>query len=977
MKKIIFTQCFMVIFAIAFAQTGNTWTQKADFGGLPRNSAVGFSIGNKGYIGTGANDWGGPYYKDFWEFDQATNAWSQKADFGGSARFRAVGFSIGYKGYLGTGTSADQNNLKDFWEYDPGTNIWTRKADIGGATGRYSAIGFSIGQKGYVGTGDIATYPPHSKDFWEYDPATDTWIRKADFGGAGRQYAAAFVVNGKGYVGTGYNDSRLNDFWEYNPSTNTWVQKANFIGSNRLGAVAFSIGNIGYLGSGEGNSSNYNDFYAYDPTLNTWTQKKEFGGAAIDRAVGFSIDNNGFIGTGWDRGRVSYQDFWEYTPNAISTGPPTITSFSPTSGPVGTSVTINGTNFGTNPADNIVYFGATKATVTAASATSLTVTIPAGATYLPVTVTTNNLSAYSAAPFIVTFNNGGGGFNANSFAAPLEFATNSGGSFGVLPGDLDGDGKADIVVNNLLNGNMSVFGNTSVSGTISFSSAAVYTVIGNGQYPGNKTVDLDGDGKLDLAVANQQVSSISVFRNTSTTGNIALGAKIDFTTGTAPADLAFGDIDGDGKTDMVTADIDVNKFSVLLNTGTPGNISFAAKVDFSTSANPRSLAISDVDGDGKPDIVIINIFGTNTLSVFRNTSTAGVVSFAAKVDFPSYGGDAYISAGDIDGDNKPDIVVADVYSDAISVFRNTCTTGNISFDSYRNYTTAPGPYYVSIGDLDGDGKPDIAVAHNTGTIMSVLKNTSIVGTISLGTPVTYKVSSSSVIPQSLAICDIDNDGKPDIALAGWAGNSLYVLRNLAGDGGCSLPKGLAVKNVTDISAKLVWTPNTSIKGFFIIYRPVNSTVWIERRTLPSSSHLLITGLIPNTTYKWRIRSVCSNDVSSWVKGSDFTTAASYAAFSNDANNSNVNVPGKTALQITPNPGKGNFTLQMQLPAKAAATTIALYNSLGVKVWQQQAGQLSGAVTKSIALENKLATGIYVLYIERSDIKLEQKIVVSK
>jgi N-acetylneuraminic acid mutarotase len=86
---------------------------------------------------------------------RAQDTWTQKADFGGTARFYSVGFSIGSKGYLGTGTDyngSDYNNNKDFWEYDPEANTWTQKADFGG-TGRFGAVGFTIGSKGYLGTG--------------------------------------------------------------------------------------------------------------------------------------------------------------------------------------------------------------------------------------------------------------------------------------------------------------------------------------------------------------------------------------------------------------------------------------------------------------------------------------------------------------------------------------------------------------------------------------------------------------------------------------------------------------------------------------------------------------------------------------------------------------------------------------------------------------------------------------------------------
>ena len=79
---------------------------------------------------------------------------------------------------------------------------------------------------------------------------------------------------------------------------------------------------------------------------------------------------------------------------------PSITSFSPVSGPVGTTVTITGINFSTTASNNIVFFGAVKATVSAASAASLTVKVPAGATYKPITVTVNQLTGYSLKPFL-------------------------------------------------------------------------------------------------------------------------------------------------------------------------------------------------------------------------------------------------------------------------------------------------------------------------------------------------------------------------------------------------------------------------------------------------------------------------------------------------------------------------------------------------------------------------------------------------
>jgi len=150
---------------------------------------------------------------------------------------------------------------------------------------------------------------------------------------------------------------------------------------------------------------------------------------------------------------------------------PTIASFTPTSGPIGTSVNITGTNFSATPANNIVYFGATRATVSAATITQLTVTVPIGATYQPITVLTNGLIAFSTKPFVVTFN-GVPGITATSFAAKVDFATGT-NPYSVSIGDLDGDGKANVAVVNYTTGTVSVFRNTCSVGSISYAGNSV------------------------------------------------------------------------------------------------------------------------------------------------------------------------------------------------------------------------------------------------------------------------------------------------------------------------------------------------------------------------------------------------------------------------------------------------------------------------------------------------------------------------
>jgi N-acetylneuraminic acid mutarotase len=304
----------LLIAAIDNSFGQNTWNLQADFGGASRYGAVGFSIGDMGYIGTASNE------NDFWEFDPVSNSWAQKANFGGEVREHAVGFSVGIHGYIGTGNPSFGNNLSDLWQYDPVSNTWTQKADFGGGN-RYFAIGFSIGDKGYIGTGynDGENF---KKDFWEYDPAGDTWTEKAELPGKPRSQATGFSIGDKGYIGTGVADNVEGiayDFYEYDPATDQWTKKASLPGKGRAAAVGFSISDKGYIGIGRDvNFVPLNDFWEYDPVTDNWIQKADFAGSARYFAAGFSIGNKGYIGTGQASSTEYLKDFWEYTPEGCA-----------------------------------------------------------------------------------------------------------------------------------------------------------------------------------------------------------------------------------------------------------------------------------------------------------------------------------------------------------------------------------------------------------------------------------------------------------------------------------------------------------------------------------------------------------------------------------------------------------------------------------------------------------------------------------
>lgn len=290
----------------------NQWTKKNSVS-QERHSAVGFSVGTKGYLCTGELSSGPSDILQ--EYDPATNTWSTRADLSGVARSEAVGFSIGTKGYIATGYGTGY--LKDFWQYNPATNSWTQYANFGGSA-RQKALGFAINGKGYIGAG-IGTSGEFS-DFWEFNPATNTWTSKANIPGNARTDAIGFGIGTKGYVGSGKSGSNyLTDFYEYDPSTNTWLPKANMPGVARTGAVGVSTTTKGYFGTGLSASNVYlSDFWEYDPVANAWTAKSVFGGAGRTDAAGFAIGNKVYVATGKTGASTYTNDLWEYTPTVVA-----------------------------------------------------------------------------------------------------------------------------------------------------------------------------------------------------------------------------------------------------------------------------------------------------------------------------------------------------------------------------------------------------------------------------------------------------------------------------------------------------------------------------------------------------------------------------------------------------------------------------------------------------------------------------------
>jgi len=474
---------------------------------------------------------------------------------------------------------------------------------------------------------------------------------------------------------------------------------------------------------------------------------------------------------------------------------PVISSFSPGLGATGTVVNIYGLNFSPIISNNIVYFGAVQATVSSASATNLVVSVPPGATFAPITETVNGLTAYSDASFLPSFP--GSGVFTNSSLGTQIILNSSNGPGGVVIADLDGDGKPDVAVT-CGSDMIEIYRNISTNGTLSATSFAPPVVLPiNSASLGNLVAaDLTGDGKLDLISEDYDDNHVIVVKNLCTTGNITsntFGAPVTFTVGNVPNSVAVLDLDGDGKPDIAVANRTDSTLGVLRNTSTPGTIttnSFAPMVAFATGANPQNVAIADIDGDGKPDLASAdaNYNGTTpSLSVLRNLSTPGNLAFATHVDFTGPEDPFPIAIGDIDGDGKPDVVIgSQPGGQVVSIYHNQSTPGSITTNSLAtpvNFTAGAWVNWLALGDLNGDGKPDVVATLQSPSQMDVFINQSTPGIITNNSLASPQVFSSGDNPNGVAVGDLDGDGRPDIVFANDYGDTVSVYQNFTPYGG--------------------------------------------------------------------------------------------------------------------------------------------------------------------------------------------------
>ena len=480
----------------------------------------------------------------------------------------------------------------------------------------------------------------------------------------------------------------------------------------------------------------------------------------------------------------------------------------------------------------------------------------------------------------VLVGNGNGSFTA---APTIAVGGNPSSAFGVVIADLNGDGKPDVAV-----ANVSSF--TAVGSTVSlfpgngdgtFGAVVQYNPVAQPIYI-LAAGDFNGDGIPDLAFSMESDVGPAQLGVIFGAANGALQAPLSYPVGPTPAQPVFADLNGDGVLDLVAPTTGTGgNLSVLLGNG---DGSFQAAVSYPAAAGATSVAVGDFNGDGKPDLAVASLslstFASNLLvflgngdgtfqapkatsvftanqvalgdfnkdgkldasvagqillgngdGTFRTTSTftaailaavdmngdgnldmvgngtGGIVlvqlgngdgTFQSPVKYSIGASSGLFAVGDLNGDGKPDVVAVaepfvrnaanQVLSGNIAVLLNN---GDGTLQPAVKYAVAPNLITLAMGDFNGDGNTDVAVASGSASVGAV--------TVLLGNgDGTFRnaLNYGGGTPTRLAVGDLNGDGKPDLALTGGLPDSVVVLLNtyIPGSGGSAcIPVALVGK----------------------------------------------------------------------------------------------------------------------------------------------------------------------------------------
>lgn len=286
--------------------------------------------------------------------------------------------------------------------------------------------------------------------------------------------------------------------------------------------------------------------------------------------------------------------------------------------------------------------------------------------------------------------------------------------------------------------------------------------------------DFNGDGNLDIAAANRDAGTLTELVGYGDGQFAPLAAA---PVGNSPAGIAAGDFNGDGLTDLAVTDSGDNDVRVML--ATPGGyLTLAPGSPILTGLMPGAIAAADLTGAGTPDLVVAN-YASGSVSVLLGDGTGG---FSQAPGSPlAVNTPAALAIADFNQDGIPDLAVVDQFDNSVAVLLGT---GTGDFSLAATVPVGASPIAIKAADFNADGIPDLAVLNRSdGTVSVLLGNGDGSFTPAPGSPISVGGDLSD-----LAVGDFDGDGRPDIAVADSQANTVSVLVG-NGDGTFSAAAG--------------------------------------------------------------------------------------------------------------------------------------------------------------------------------------------
>jgi hypothetical protein len=255
-------------------------------------------------------------------------------------------------------------------------------------------------------------------------------------------------------------------------------------------------------------------------------------------------------------------------------------------------------------------------------------------------------------------------------------------------------------------------------------------------------------------------------------GNTLFAPAVSYPAGTTTRAVAVGDFNNDGRPDLVVTDNNGRPdVAVLLGNG---DGTFKSPVMYRVLAQPTSVVVADFNGDGKQDLAVANDAGSNfgAVSVFLGN---GEGTFQRAVNYPAGSAPYNVATADINGDGKLDLITADPQAGGAGYLTILLGNGNGTFQKPMKYYAGRLPFAAAIGDLNGDGKPDLAVAD--GCSISSCKQGGVGVLLGNGNGTFQSLVSYVILPDAIAIAmaDLNADGKEDLVVVETNANSLAVL----------------------------------------------------------------------------------------------------------------------------------------------------------------------------------------------------------